>query len=102
MAEARKSVRQRHANQGGSRTEVRRVCVCVLRWTTLTTCDVSVSSGALICLIHARKIKGFVDDGPGGRVRCGEKDNYKYKNKSIVQSLTGGGLTACMSSSREV
>ena len=43
-----------------------------------------------------------MDDGPDVRVRCGEKDNYKYKNKSIVQSLMGGGPTACMSSSRVV
>ena len=56
----------------------------------------------LICQIYGRKTKGFVDDGPDVHVRCGEKDNYKYKNKSIVQSLMGGGPTACMSSGREV
>ena len=33
----------------------------------------------LLCQIHGRKIKGFVDDGPDVLVRCSEKDNYKYK-----------------------
>ena len=47
--------------------------VCVLRWTNLTTCDVSASPWTLICQIHGRKIKGVVDDGPYVRVRCGEK-----------------------------
>ena len=56
----------------------------------------------LLCQIHGRKTKGFVDIGPDVRVRCGEKDNYKYKNKSIVQSLTGGDPIARMSSGREV
>ena len=55
--------------------------VCVLWWMNLTTCDVSTSLEAFICQIHARKIKGFVDDGLDVRIRCGEKDNYKYKNK---------------------
>ena len=61
--------------------------VCVLRWTDLTTCDVSASPGELICQIHARKIKGFVDDGLDVHVRCGRKDNYKYKNKSKITFL---------------
>ena len=52
----------------------------------------------LLCQIHGRKIKGFMDDGPNVCVRCGEKDNYKCKKKSIVQSLTGGSPTASMSS----
>ena len=56
----------------------------------------------LICQINGRKTKGFVDDGPKARVRCGEKDNYKYKNKSIVQSLMGGGPKTRMSCSWEV
>ena len=56
----------------------------------------------LLCQIHVRKTKGFVDDGPYFRIRCGEKDNYKYKNKSIVQSLMGSGPTAFMSSGQEV
>ena len=30
VAEACKSVQQRHANRGGCRTEVRRACVCVV------------------------------------------------------------------------
>ena len=51
--------------------------VCVLRWMDLTTCDLSTSPGALICKIHARKIKVFVDDGPDVHIRCGGKDNYK-------------------------
>ena len=56
----------------------------------------------LLCQIHGRKKKGFVDDGPNVHVRCSEKDNYKYENKSMVQSLTDGGPIACMSSGREV
>ena len=63
--------------------------VCVFRWTDLTTCIISTSPKALICQIHARKIKGFVDDGPDVRVRCGGKDNYKYKNKSKITFLNG-------------
>ena len=47
--------------------------VCVLRWTNLTTCDVSASPWTLICQIHGIKRKGFVDDGPDVRIRCGEK-----------------------------
>ena len=43
-----------------------------------------------------------MDDGPKVCVRRGEKDNYTYKKKSIVQPLMGGGLTACMSSGRKV
>ena len=61
--------------------------VCVLQWTNLTTCDVSTSPEALICQIHARQIKGFVDDGPDVCVRCGGKD--KYKNKSKITFLNG-------------
>ena len=53
----------------------------------MTTCDVSTSRGALICQIHEIKIKGFVDDGPDVHVRCGGKDNYKYKNKSKITIL---------------
>ena len=67
---ARESVRQRHANQGGSQTEVRRF-VCELRWMELTTCDVSASPGELLCQIHARKINDFVDSGLEVCVRCG-------------------------------
>ena len=48
------------------------------------------------------KQKGFVDDGPNVRLRFGEKDNYKYKNKSMVQSLMGGDPIACMSCDRAV
>ena len=61
--------------------------VCVLRWTDLTTCDVSTSTGTLICQIYVIKIKGFVDDGLDVRVRCSGKDNYKYKNKSKITVL---------------
>ena len=64
-------------------------CVCVLQWTDLTTCDVSTSPEALICQIHARKIKGFVDNGLDVHVRCIGKDNYKYKNKSKITFLNG-------------
>ena len=53
--------------------------MCVLWWTNLTTYDVSASPGALLCQIHVQKIMGFVDDGQDVHVRCGEKDNYKYK-----------------------
>ena len=58
--------------------------VCVLRWTDLTTCDVSTSPGALLCKIHARKINHLVDNGPAVRVRCGEWRRHlcvKYKIK---------------------
>ena len=66
----------------GTQTEVAlgqrsREHVCVLQWMDLTTCDVITSLEALICQIHARKIKGFVDDGPDVHLRCGGKDNYK-------------------------
>ena len=63
--------------------------MCVLWWTNLTTCDVSTSPEAFICQIYARKIKGFMDDGPDVRVRCSGKDNYKYKNKSKITFLNG-------------
>ena len=63
--------------------------MCVLRWMELTTCDVSASLRALICQIHTREIKGFVDDGPDVHVRFGGKDNYKYKNKSKITFLNG-------------
>ena len=63
--------------------------MCVLWWTDLTTCDVSTSLRELICQIHARKIKGFVDNVPDVCVRFGGKDNYKYKNKSKITFLNG-------------
>ena len=44
---------------------------------------------ALICQIYVIKIKGFVDDGLDVHVRCGGKDNYKYKNKSKITFLNG-------------
>ena len=56
----------------------------------------------LLCQIHGRKTKGFVDDGPDVRIRCGGKDNYKCKNRSIVQSLMGNGPIARMSCDQEV
>ena len=69
-AEARELVRQRHANQSGSRTEVRRA-VRELRWMDLTTCDVSASPRVVICQIHAREIIHFLDNGPEICLRCG-------------------------------
>ena len=36
-----------------------------------------------------KKNKGFVDDGTDVHVRCGGKDNYKYKNKSKITFLNG-------------
>ena len=56
----------------------------------------------LLCQIHGRKIKVFMDDGLDVRMCCGEKDNYECKNKSIVQSLMGGNLIAHMSCDRAV
>ena len=56
----------------------------------------------LLCQINGRKTKGFVDDGPDFPVRCGGKENYKHKNKSIVQSSMGGGPIARMSCDQEV
>ena len=60
----------------GTQTEVAlrqrsRECVCVLQWTDLTTYDVSASTGAVLCQIHARKINCFVDNGPEVYIRCG-------------------------------
>ena len=46
----------------------------------------------LLCQIHGEKTKGFVDDGPDVHVRCGGKDNYKYKNKSKITFLNGRWL----------
>ena len=51
VEEARDSMRQRHANRGGSWTEVRRA-VCELWWMDLTTCGVSAIPEAVICQIH--------------------------------------------------
>ena len=68
MEEAHESVRQRHANQGGSQTEVRRF-VCELRWTELTTCDVHASLEAVICQIHAREIIRIPENGLEIRIR---------------------------------
>ena len=45
--------------------------VCVLRWTDLTTCDVSASSGALICQIHEKEMIHLLDDGLDICIRCG-------------------------------
>ena len=36
-----------------------------------------------------KKRNHFVDRGPEVRVRCGGKDNYKYKNKSKITFLNG-------------
>ena len=60
------------------------------------------SSRTLLCQIHGRKTKSSMDDGPDVRVRCGEKDNFKYKNKSMIQSLTGGSPKTHMSCGWEV
>ena len=56
----------------------------------------------LLCQIYGRKTKGFVDDGPDVHVRCGDKDDYQYKNKGIVQSLMGSGPKNRMSCGWEV
>ena len=69
MGEARESVWQRHPNRGGSRTEVRRV-MCELWWMDLTTCDVSASMEAVICLIHAKEMICPSGDGPDTHIRC--------------------------------
>ena len=45
--------------------------------------------GHLYAKYMQEKIKGFVDDGPDVRIRCGKKDNYKYKNKSKITFLNG-------------
>ena len=76
--------------------------VCVLRWMDLTTWNVSTSPEAFICQIHARKIKGFVDDGLDIRIRCVGKDNYKYKNKSKITFLNERWPKTHMSSDHEV
>ena len=82
------------------------MCVCVLRWTDLTTCDVSTSPEAFICQICVRKINCFLDDGLDVRVRCGEWKRQLYvknaKLKLKLQSLMGNGPKIGMSCVREV
>ena len=68
----------------------------VLQWIDLTTCDVSVSPGALICQIHAGKINRFVDNGLEIRVRCGGWSRQLY-----VTKIKGGGPRIRMSSGRK-
>ena len=68
---------------------LRATCSIHTAWMNLTTYDVSTSPKAFICQICVRKINCYVDDGPGFYVRCGEKDNYKYKNKSKITFLNG-------------
>ena len=63
-------VRQRHANQGGFQTEVKRV-MCELWWMELTTYDVSASLEAVICQMHAKEMIRPLGDGPDIHVRCG-------------------------------
>ena len=80
--EAHKSVRQRHANQGGSWIEVRRV-VCELWWMDLTTCDVSASPKAVICQMHAKEMIYIPNDGMNIHIRCGGWSR-QLKNKNDV------------------
>ena len=59
--------------------------MCELRWTELTTCDVSASLEALICQIHANKMIHFLDDGLEIRLRCGGRSRQlcvKIQNKN--------------------
>ena len=69
--------------------------MCVLRWTDLTTCDVSASPREVLCQIHARKINHFVDNGTDIRVRCDEWRRQfcvKIQNKSKMVTLNGWWL----------
>ena len=70
-------MRQRHANRGGSQTEVRRV-VCELWWMGLTICDVSASLVVVICQMHAKEMIRPLDDGSGTCIRCGGRIRHLY------------------------
>ena len=65
-------VQQRHTNLGGSRTEVRRECVCVaVDEIDYMRCE--CKSGGTYMPNMCKKINCFVDNGPEVRVRCGKK-----------------------------
>ena len=77
-AEARKLVRQRHANRSGSQTEDKRV-VCELWWMDLTTCDESTSLEVVICQIHAKEMICLPDDGLDICIRYGGRSRQLKK-----------------------
>ena len=85
MVEARESVQQRHANRGGSRTEVRRA-VCEFWWMNFTTCDVSAIPEEVICQIHAKEMIHLSEDSLEIHIRCGGQSRQLYvtKNKNDV------------------
>ena len=71
MVEACKTVRQRHANRGGSRTEVRRVCVFVAV-DELDYMRCECKSEGTYMPNTCKKRNHFVDSGLEVHVRCGE------------------------------
>ena len=71
MAEAHKSMQQRHVNRGGSRIEVRRACVCVAM-DELDYMQCECKSRGTYMPSTCKKRNRFVDSGPEVRVRCGE------------------------------
>ena len=72
MAEARELVWQRHASRGGSRTEVRRACVCVVV-DELDYMQCECTSGGTYMPNTFKKRNRFVDSGPEVHVRCGKE-----------------------------
>ena len=78
--EAYELVRQRHANRGGSLTEVRRVCVCVVV-DELDYMRCEYKSRGIYMPNTCKKINRFVDSGPEVRIRCG-----KWKRKLCVKN----------------
>ena len=53
--------------------------MCDLRWTDLTTCDVSASSEVVICQMHAKEMIRLPDDGLEIRIRCGGQSRQLKK-----------------------
>ena len=71
MAEAHESVRQRHANRGGSQIEVKRACVCVAM-DKLDYMRCECKFGGTYMPNTCKKRNHFVDSGLEVHVRCSE------------------------------
>ena len=69
--EAYETVWQRHANRGGSRTKVKRACVCV-NVDGLDHMRCKYKSGGIYMPNMCKKRNCFVDSRPEVRVRCSE------------------------------
>ena len=74
---ARDRSRQRHANQGGSRTEVKRV-LCELWWMDWTTFNVSASLEIVICQMYVKEMIRSLGSGLGTRVSCDGRIRQLY------------------------